>query len=122
MKNKYIKSSVLAAITLSFLASCDYLKCAMSDSPQECMIGRTIERATQKIDESMMTVSTEAEAENIADNMDTLLTAIETAQTLKIDIPDSAKESYNNALRTMVKKNYYNSEKVHTALKNARPL
>lgn len=122
MKTQYIKTAVLSVATLGMFASCDYLKCAMSDMPEECMIGLSIDKAMDKLDENLATVSTEAEAENLAENMETLQSAIEAAQMIKMDVPAKAKSSYNNALRTVIKKNYYNSEKVHTALKNARYL
>lgn len=122
MKTQYIKSALLFAASLGMLVSCDYLKCAMAESPEACMIGISIDKATEKLDENLSTISTEAEAENLAENMDTLLSAIEAAQMINIDVPAKAKASYNKALRTVIKKNYYNSEKVYTALKNARYL
>ena len=128
---KKIKSIIATCAAAVVLSSCggiglmDYLGCLINPgdcTTEECIIGKTIDAATNSLLESLGKVDTAAEAEDLADTMDIMLGAIETAQSLKMDVPEKAKSAYNKALARIQKHNYFNSEPLRTALSTARPL
>lgn len=111
----------VAAVALS-VQSCSYLQCLTAENPQECAAGLAIDYAVEKLVTNMSDVDTAEKAEKLASRMDTLLTAIEAAQALKMDVPESAKKAYNNALSRIQKHNYFGSSHLRTAMQNARYL
>ncbi|MBQ7023620.1 MAG: hypothetical protein IJN29_08560 [Akkermansia sp.] len=128
---KKIISTLVACAAATSLSSCggigfgDYIGCVFNPgdcTTEECVIGKTIDGAVNELLGTLNGVDTPEEAEDLADTMDTLLTAIEAAQSLNIKVPSSAKNAYNKALARLEKHNYFNSEQVRTALSTARYL
>lgn len=128
---KKLTSIFATCAVATALSSCggvgfgDYLGCLLSPgdvTTEECIIGKTIDGAVSSLLADVETTDSLEQAESLASTMDTLLTAIETAQALKMDIPESAKKAYNSALYRIQKHNYFNSDQLRTSLQNARPL
>lgn len=128
---KKLTSIFATCAVATALSSCggvgfgDYLGCLLSPgdvTTEECIIGKTIDGAVNSLVADVETADSLEQAESLASTMDTLLTAIETAQALKMDIPESAKKAYNSALYRIQKHNYFNSDQLRTSLQNARPL
>ncbi len=124
MKNNL--TSLLACAAAVNLTSCggiswtDYLRCKFAPgdcTTEECLIGVAIDDAVTQIMASLSEgVDTLEEAEDLADTMNTLLTAIERAERLGMKVPSSAKEAYNKALVHLVKNNYSDSAQVRERL------
>lgn len=128
---KKLTSVFVTCAVATALSSCggvgfgDYLGCLLSPgdvTTEECLIGKTIDGAVNSLLADVETTDSLEKAENLASTMDTLLTAIEAAQSLKMDVPESAKKAYNSALSRIQKHNYFNSEQLRTSLQNARAL
>ena len=129
---KKIISSLAVCAAAVNLTSCggiswtSYLKCVFAPgdcTTEECLIGVAIDDAVTQIMTSLSEgVDTIEEAEDLGDTMNTLLTAIENAERLGVKVPSKAKEAYNKALTRIWKHNYFGSEHLRTALKDARLL
>ena len=127
MKNNL--TSLLACAAAVNLTSCggvgitDYLQCLITPgdcTTEECLIGKTIDAAVTQIMASLSEgVDTLEEAEDLADTMDSLLTAIERAKEHDIKVPAYAKETFNKALVHLMKNNYFGSEHLRIARKDA---
>ncbi len=126
---KKIISSLAVCAAAVNLTSCggiswtDYLGCLINPgdcTTEECLIGKTIDAAVNELLGN--SIDNPEQALEIADTMDTLLTAIETAERLGIKVPSSAKDAYNKVLYRIMKHNYFDSEQVKAAFSTARPL
>ena len=125
MKNNL--ASLLACAAAVNLSSCvsrqglpgAYMPHVFAPDPLQSLINQVIESAVDVISDNLDDVDTAEEAEDLADTMDSLLTAIEDAKILNIKVPDQAIEAYNEALEHLVKNNYFGSDHLRTALKDA---
>ena len=67
-------------------------------------------------------VAPSEEAEDYTDAINTLITAIEDAERLGVKVPSKFKETYNMTLTRIWMHNYFGSDHLRTALKDARLL
>ena len=129
MKNNL--ASLLACAAAVNLTSCGgiswtkYLGCVFAPgdcTTEECLIGVAIDDAATQIMASLSEgVDTLEEAEDLADTMVSLLTAIEDAEKLDIKVPDYAKEAFIKALMHLVKNNYFGSDQVRARISSPEP-
>ncbi len=128
MKNNL--TSLLACAAAVNLSSCvsrqvlpgDYVPWIFEPNPEEYILSKRIESEVDVISHTLDDVDTAEEAEDLADTMDSLRTAIEIAERLDIKVPDQAIEAYNEALEHLVKNNYFGSDHLRITLKDARLL
>ncbi len=116
-----MKKTVLTLACLAgfALCSCDYLSCLTAENPEECAIGKTLEKAIGYLADAK-NIDTAEKAEKFASNWNKVQIAITNAQSLKIDIPENVKKIYNDTLARIVKHNYFDSPTLKTAMQNAQ--
>lgn len=113
-----IITAVLGLSALS-MSSCSYLGCITADNPQECAAGKAIESAISYLADAK-SIDSQEKAESFASKWSKVQSAISTAQSLGVDVPESAKKAYNDTLARIVKHNYFGSSTLKTAMQNAQ--
>ena len=99
-------------------SSCDYLSCVMAQNPEECAIGKTMEKAVGYLADAKG-IDTQEKAEKFASNWNKVQMAITSAQKLGMDVPENVKKAYNDTLERIVKHNYFDSPTLKAAMANA---
>ena len=113
------KTTLMLACLAGFsLASCDYLGCLTASNPEECAIGKTMEKAIGYLADAK-NIDTQEKAEQFASNRSKVQTAITSAQKLGMDVPENVKKTYNDTLERIVKHNYFDSPTLKAAMANA---
>lgn len=122
---KKINSFIATCAAAAVLSSCggvgliEYVKCFINPgeyTTNECVISKTIEAATNALEEYISGVDTLAEAESLATKMNYLRSAIDTAKNIGLEIPTKSKDAYNKALSRIRKHNYFGSPVLEKAM------
>ncbi len=101
------------------LSSCDYLSCISAEKPEECAIGRALERVVTHLADAK-NIDSQEKAEKFADNWEEVQKIISNAQAFGVDVPENVKKAYNDTLDRIVKHNYFDSPTLKTAMANAQ--
>ena len=114
------KTTLMLACLAGFaLSSCDYLSCLTAENPEECAIGKTMEKAVGYLADAK-NIDSQEKAEKFASNWNKVQIAITNAQKLGVDVPENVKKTYNDTLARIVNHNYFNSPTLQTAMANAQ--
>ncbi len=117
MKNTII-AMLLGAASLS-VVSCGYLECLTAPNMEECIIGKALESAIGYLADANQ-INSQEEAEDFASKWSKAQSAVESAQSLGMDVPESVKKAYNNTLSRMQKHSYFNSPTLKKAMADAK--
>ncbi len=117
MKNTII-AVLLGAASLS-VVSCSYLECLTASNMEECVIGKGLESAIGYLADAKQ-IDSQEKADSFASKWNKIQTAVEAAQSYGMDVPESAKKSYNNTLSRMQKHSYFNSPTLKSAMADAK--
>ncbi len=117
MKNIMIPM-LLAAASLS-VVSCGYLECLTASNMEECVIGKGLESAIGYLADAKQ-INSQEKAESFASKWNKIQTAVESAQSFGVDVPENVKKSYNDTLSRMQKHSYFNSATLQSAMADAK--
>ncbi len=117
MKNTII-ATLFAAAALT-VTSCNYVECLLAENPQECAAGKAIESAIAYLADAKQ-IDSQEKADAFASKWNKIQTAMEGAQKLGVQVPESAKKTYNSTLTRMRKHNYFESPTLQSAMQDAR--
>ena len=116
---KQLACLLVASAGALSVSSCDYFSCLTAENTQDCVIGKSLEKAIAYLADGG-NIDTAAKADSFASTWSKVQTIITNAQSFGVKMPDSVKTSYNDTLARMAKHNYFNSAHLKQAMASCK--